>query len=428
MDDPKIPFEIIEDEPPKLKRKRKRKSQPIFGDMPWRPLGAAFLVGVLITGSLIAGFILLTQSQTKFTATMPPAQEQTAAPTNIPALTFGMNQWTNGALAWIGRDSMTVFGTSKVPYINLTYVPQVDTVAVSPDEKQVVGLTSEYLSNEKLGLNRLVFWDSASGQIERTVQAHDDPQGMIYFGAIANALAYTADGSLVASGAKDGKINIWNSQTGELRASLPIQGAAGTLALKFTSDNRLAAVVRFAQNYNFDHDALIVWDVQDLDHPRQVLQSTLSPLETTQAIFSPDGKYLGLKGVFVTGFAIWSVATGQELGELSANGVGEIQDIAFSPVDNIMAIAYRWSEKATPRPNQPAGARVEMRIVRWKSENQALQTETLNFKEDYIRLGFDIKSLTFRPDGKGLDFVTFPDNVLTYWNIETGETTTAPIR
>jgi WD40 repeat protein len=104
--------------------------------------------------------------------------------------------------------------------------------------------------------------------------------------------SFSADGSLVVSGAEDGSMTIWKCDTGLPTTQYAGKGAA--IAASFSAPNpRFVLSVRVAGIYLFSPFVLQVDDTQTGDTLRPSKYS--SNLETYTATLSPDEKYLAMR-------------------------------------------------------------------------------------------------------------------------------------
>lgn len=195
--------------------------------------------------------------------------------------------------------------------------------------------------------------------ILRTIPAHRQTPGV----------AYSPDGTLLASIGTESPVKIWDAASGEQQLSLPFDPAGFGMAVDFSPDGTQVAVLTTRQ--------VIVWALP-AGQPVLDLSADLSGATIIHASFSPNGKRLAVstmdgvpriwdlvtgKQVFVlyghtkicdaidfsldgtllaTGdqagvVKIWEAATGQEL--LSFGKGGVIHDLAFSPDGKRLATA-----------------------------------------------------------------------------------------
>jgi WD40 repeat protein len=119
------------------------------------------------------------------------------------------------------------------------------------------------------------------------------------------SLAFSPDGTLLASGSRDNQIILWNVPDGTTRTTL--SGHANWVqSLTFSPDGALLA------SGSRDH-TIILWDVSERDSPAQMLGEALvghtGPVNSVA--FSPDGTHLasaGADGIVIrwdVGVSLW---------------------------------------------------------------------------------------------------------------------------
>jgi WD40 repeat protein/tRNA A-37 threonylcarbamoyl transferase component Bud32 len=138
-----------------------------------------------------------------------------------------------------------------------------------------------------------------------------------------SCLAFSPDGKTIASG--DGKlVHLWNASDGTLRRTF--SGHRDVLrCVAFSADGTLLA--------SAGHDrALMVWDLV-AGRERASLVGHVQPVASLA--FSPDGRTLA-SGAWDGAVKLWSIASGQELLTLEAH-TGMVHALAFSPDGRILA-------------------------------------------------------------------------------------------
>lgn len=126
----------------------------------------------------------------------------------------------------------------------------------------------EFIEDEKV---RVI--DLKSGQIVARVEAH--PGGI-------KALAFSPDGTVIASGSEDRVVRIWDANTGELRHGL--EGHSRPIeALAFTPDGKL--IVSSSSD-----ETLRVWEVATGNLSRTIEHRTEGIEKVTSIAFSRDGR------------------------------------------------------------------------------------------------------------------------------------------
>jgi len=166
----------------------------------------------------------------------------------------------------------------------------------------------------------------------------------------AESLAYSNDGSILASGERNGDITLWKTDTGDLRNTLrgdddqPCDAMApqvfdplrAVLAVAFSPDGRLLA------SYD-DYGVVRIWQVSSgkvlhtlpfhIERPTERLSMDLN---FTGVKFSPDGRTLVTSGITPENnelYLVWNVSSGSLLREFSLPGQGTFD---FSPDGNLV--------------------------------------------------------------------------------------------
>jgi len=161
-------------------------------------------------------------------------------------------------------------------------------VALSPDSTQLVRVENDEIK----------FIDPMSGKELKSVSLPDAQFHNL-------ELAFTADGRLLAAGADDKKLRLWDITTKSERVKTTI--LSDFALIKFSSDGRLVAV---ADNY-----VVHVWDTSS---SKEVSTITIPNSGVYQehggvfAAFTPDGKRLATSG-FGTQTYVWEVDTGKQV-------------------------------------------------------------------------------------------------------------------
>jgi roadblock/LC7 domain-containing protein len=179
---------------------------------------------------------------------------------------------------------------------------EVNAVAFSPDG----GLLATGSADQTARI-----WDIPSGQ-ERTRLAH---------GEGVAAVAFSPDGRLLATGSADQTARIWDAASGQERTRLSHD--EGVLAVAFSPDGGLLATG------SFDPTARI-WDATSGQ-----LRAELTHGGAVWAVaFSPDGRLLATGSADQTA-RIWDAASGQERARVTHDGL--VAAVAFSPDGRLLA-------------------------------------------------------------------------------------------
>ena len=267
----------------------------------------------------------------------------------------------------------------------------------------------------------------ASGSTDKTVQLWDTTTGAHlatfneHIKGIA-ALTFSPDGRTLASGSMDGTIHFWNTTTKTL---LPIRLTAHTewvKAVSFFEDSSTLASVGF-------NGVITLWDLKTSQKTR--VQTIVPPDFLLTSVFSPDGTKListGAKSAtfFNTGYGkvvttrvpdhllrLTDVTTGHELATQTktVGGINQKAGMAFSPDGKKVAFSgfgeiCVWHTETSDVLTIPL---LEEPNNNDAMVNQHMMAQMLN----------EVTVLTFSPDGKKLVSGAIGGKVQ-MWDPETG--------
>jgi WD40 repeat protein/tRNA A-37 threonylcarbamoyl transferase component Bud32 len=252
-------------------------------------------------------------------------------------------------------------------------------------------------------------WGQSRGDQRRTILAHSD---------YVNTLAYSPDGTLLASGSSDHTVKLWNPATGGLIATCAGHSRE-VISVAFSQDGKLLA--------SGSEDGLVrLWDV----HTREIT-ATITNRQPRVAFsrhllaIATGGDQYGADGGIV---ALQDFALGREAMRLPDSG----NRAAFSPDDKMLATANfrglvqlwdlsaRRVTRSFPSPTvralafSPDGAKLG-----WCTDSGAVwlwelaEERPLALSQD---LGEPIYSLAFSPDGQVLA-VGHMGHFITFWSV-----------
>ncbi|KIJ29374.1 hypothetical protein M422DRAFT_784280 [Sphaerobolus stellatus SS14] len=198
------------------------------------------------------------------------------------------------------------------------------------------------------------------------------------------SVAFSPDGSFIASASDDGTVQIWNVATGETLKEL--KGHKYSVrCVAFSPDGLFIASAS-------DDGTVRIWNVamgetlkEHKGHEKMV----------TSVAFSPDGSFIASASDDET-VRIWNVATGETLKELKGHK-GSVRSVAFSPDGSFIASA---SDDETVRIWNVATG------------------ETLKELKGHENI---VRSVAFSPDGSFIVSASH-DETVRIWNVATGET------
>jgi WD40 repeat protein len=169
-------------------------------------------------------------------------------------------------------------------------------------------------------------WDAASGQLT-TVIANSE---RIY------RAAFSPDGARLLTIEQEGGMKLWDVETGQLKGKVAPKGYVENLmkSFEFSPDGRYVAT--------FFLGATRLWDAKTAELKFKLLKS-----ETTDATFSPDGRWLATaSNDNRSAGRIWNVETGEVRITLPSTGDKSVS-VIFSPDGTILATTndkgvYLW--------------------------------------------------------------------------------------
>ncbi|HEY7308607.1 MAG TPA: sigma-70 family RNA polymerase sigma factor [Gemmataceae bacterium] len=267
---------------------------------------------------------------------------------------------TGKALRLLGDDEQR-----RIPYSPSRWV---FCLAFAPDGKRLAA--GDHVHDWPAGA--LHIWDTATGKEERRFMAHS---GGVF------AVAFSPDGkTLASSGAKDGKLRLWDAATGKGLHVLNAGGPAGWLA--FSADGKTLA--------SAGGNLVRLWNAADGTERKQ-LQGHRDAI--TGMAFRPDGKELASVGKDKT-LRLWNPVTGRQLECWTRPNV--LHGVAFSPNGKTLATGGSGP------------------IVLW---NAATGEEERRLRHP----GGEVTDLAFSPDGKTLATSTPGERCIRLWDLPSGE-------
>ena len=225
---------------------------------------------------------------------------------------------------------------------------------------------------------KIRLWDVESGVLQYTLEART--HGI-------TAVMFSPDGETLASGSFNGKIRLWDVETGLHRQTLTAHGS-GVDSIAFSPDGETLA----SGSWN---NKVGLWDVES-----GVLRQTLNGhgMSVGSVAFSPNGMTLA-SGSFGGTAHLWDVGNGVLRQTLTLNEHelrGHVHSVVFSPDGRVLA------------GGNPYGT-----IGLWDVESGVLR-QTLEGK----RRSDKKRSLAFSPDGNMLAINA--DETVRLWDVHTG--------
>jgi WD40 repeat protein len=204
---------------------------------------------------------------------------------------------------------------------------------------------------------------------------------------------FSPDGRLIAVGLWGDGIGLWDARKLEPNPRRLLGTGGEVTALAFGPDERTLVATSEAGNVS-------VWDVRE---PSLRYPTLGADTYAIGASVSPDGTTFAVAG---GGLTFWEVGSGDALGTIDAEGVG---DVAFSPTEPLLAFAREGTRSAEQGDVEIWNVDDRSRVTRLDSPVGA--------KEDYF-LGW---AIAFSPDGRLLASAGGGGRLVDLWDVGTGK-------
>jgi WD40 repeat protein/serine/threonine protein kinase len=247
-------------------------------------------------------------------------------------------------------------------------------IAYSPDGSRLASTARD---------SPVTIWDAATGQPMQTFSYQlRGPPSTDPLNVKHPPVAYSPDGSRIATGAPDGTVPVWDTRTGRLLLQ-PSLHTGGVWALAYSPDGtRLASAG--------EDMTVLVWEVAT---GRVVHKLTGHTDQVTGLAFSPDGSRLASSGMENI-VMIWDVVTGKKALDPLRGHDSWVLGVAFSRDGTLLASASNDNS-----------------VIIWEP--------TTGRKVQKVNHASLVWGVTFSPDGQRLVSCS-DDGTIKVWEVETG--------
>lgn len=271
--------------------------------------------------------------------------------------------------------STGVFGLWEMPDFTPLHTlsisnEKISSVAVNP--------SGEWLAFGAAKLGQLLVWEWQSESYVLKQQGH-------YYDM--NTLAFSPDGQNIATGGEDGKVKLWNANSGFCFVTFPEHSAS-------------ISTVEFAKQGQVLFSASLDGTVRAFDMIRYRNFRTFTsptPVQFCSLAVDPSGDVVCAGSLDTFEIYMWSVQTGKLLDILSGH-TAPVSGLAFSPTGNQLA-SSSWDRS----------------IRLWSVFGRSRNSEP-------ITLSSEATALSFRPDGREICAATL-DGQLTFIDVAEGQLT-----
>lgn len=282
---------------------------------------------------------------------------------------------------------------------------------------------------------RLIDNDPNDDAIYSAAVTRHDLVKIIPAGSPVYSVAFSPDGSRIASASDDHLVRVWDRVTGKL-VGQPLAGLTDSaFSVAYSPDGqRLAAA---------SEQSVLLWHTDATSGGGTPMQ--VAATNVKQVIFSPDGHRLATGSSDGT-IRLWDANTGAQLAQVLVGPEDAVNSIAFSPDGNRIASGTKdkavrlWDAKAlTPIGEPLTGHKDEVTAVAFSPDGHRLASGSKD-KNLYLwdadarrpivgpMVGHDdvIHEIAFSPDGRMLASAG-GDNVVWMWDAGTGTAVGKPL-
>jgi WD40 repeat protein len=156
--------------------------------------------------------------------------------------------------------------------------------------------------------------------------------------AHVRAVAFSPDGSVIASGGEDEQVLVWDVATGEAIGTIRNDFAPAWPLIFIPTARRQLAVAAY------NAPGVHIWDVDSGALVRSLAEDPRYGDEISTLAVTADGRLLATGDD--DGAMLWNVASGESLGKLSSGRAAPRWPLSFSPDGTRLAIAHKGAATA----------------------------------------------------------------------------------
>ncbi|KNC96819.1 snoRNA-binding rRNA-processing protein PWP2 [Spizellomyces punctatus DAOM BR117] len=293
---------------------------------------------------------------------------------------FNQNHAKVVSVAFHAASSLLVVGfTSGIFGIwELPDFTNIHTLSISQKKITATAINSsgEWLAFGSSALGQLLVWEWQSESYVLKQQGHHHEM---------SCLSYSQDGQFVITGGDDGKVKLWNTQT-------------GFCFVTFTEHSAGVTAVEFAKQGQIVFSASLDGTVRAFDLIRYRnfrTFTTPTPVQFSCLAVDPSGEVVCAGSSDTFEIFVWSVQTGKLLDILTGHE-GPVSHLTFSPSEGILA-SGSWDKT----------------VRMWDVFGKDRAQEAMEHQAEVI-------SIAYRPDGKVLAASTL-DGQVSLWNVNEGK-------
>ncbi|KAI8855000.1 WD40-repeat-containing domain protein [Chytridium lagenaria] len=242
---------------------------------------------------------------------------------------------------------------------------RVDTVSINP--------SGEWLAFGCSKFGQLLVWEWQSESYVLKQQGHHHHM---------NCIAYSQDGQYIVTGGDDGKVKLWNTQTGFCFVTFS-EHTGPVRAVEFTKKGQVV--------FSCSVDGTVrAFDMIRYRNFRTFTSPT--PVQFSCLAVDESGELVCAGSLDTFEIFVWSVQTGKLL-EILSGHKGPVSCLSFSPLEGRL-VSGSWDKT----------------VRTWDIFSRSMNPESFDHTSEVL-------SLAFRPDGKHLAVASL-DGMISFWDVD----------